>query len=112
MTNVPTVETGDMRGGCPEKSQESPCKRCGSDQHLTKFCRAHQKFRDGYEELVRNDPISNIDQSIYSPEFTKEEMDDRIKEMQKEKWKQHFLKNAKQGETPRRKAHQCPILEP
>ena len=24
---------------------------------------------------------SNIDQSIYSPEFTKEEMDNRIKEM-------------------------------
>ena len=39
-------------------------------------------------------------------------MDDRIKEMQKEKWKQHFLKNAKQGETPRRKTHQRPILEP
>ena len=99
-------------GECPEKSQEPHCKRCGSDQHLTKFCRVHQKFRDGYEELVKNNPISNIDQSIYSPEFTKEEMDNRIKEMQKEKWKQHFLKNAKQGETPRRKTHQCPILEP
>ena len=68
-------------GECPEKSQESQCKRCGSDQHLTKFCRVHQRFRDGYEELVKNNPISNIDQSIYSPEFTKEEMDDRIKEM-------------------------------
>ena len=95
----------------PEKSQES-CKRCGSDQHPTKSCRVHQKFRDGYEELVRNDPISNIDQSIYLPEFTREEMDDRIKEMQKEKWKQHFLKYAKQRETPKRKPHQRPILEP
>ena len=32
--------------------------------------------------------------------------------MQKEKWKQHFLKYAKQGETPRRRTPQRPILEP
>ena len=62
--------------------------------------------------MVKNNPINNIDQSIYSPEFTKEEVDDRIKEMQKEKWRQHFLKNAKLGEMPKRKAHQHPILEP
>ena len=62
--------------------------------------------------MVKNDPISNIDQSIYSPEFTKEEVDNRIKEMQREKWKQHFLKNARQGETPRRRTHQRPTLEP
>ena len=62
--------------------------------------------------MVKNNPISNIDQSIYSPEFTKEEMDNRIKEMQREKWRQHFLKNARQGETPKRRTHQRPILEP
>ena len=112
VNSVPTVENGGIRGNVPEKSQEPHCRKCGNDQHLTKFCRVHQKFRDGYEELVKNNPISNIDQSIYSPEFTKEEMDNRIKEMQREKWRQHFLKNVRQGETPKRRTHQRPILEP
>ena len=39
-------------------------------------------------------------------------MDNRIKEMQREKWRQHFWKNARQGETPKRRTHQRPILEP
>ena len=62
--------------------------------------------------MVKDNPIGEIDQSIYSPEYTKEEMDDKIKEMQKEKWRQHFLKNVKQEETPRREIHQCPGLKP
>ena len=90
---------------------------------MTKFCRAHSRMRQAYEEMRRNDPIGSIDESLYSPGYTRAEVDDHIRLLQKEKQGKHTLadtlrKGVSEDEeitqtgTPRRGPSQRPEYEP
>ena len=46
-----------------------------------------------YKELVKKDPLGSIDESIYSPEFTKDELDEQIKKLQEKKQKHYAQQN-------------------
>ena len=71
---------GDMghEEPCPEKRDEPQCKKCSSQSHMTRFCQAHTRMRRAYDEMIKNDPIGSIDESLYSPGYTRAEIDDHI----------------------------------
>ena len=78
---------GDRGHGkdCPEKIKEPRYRKCSSDQHLSRYCWVPTRMGKLYEELVKRDPLGSIDESIYSPEFTKDELDEQIRKLQDEK---------------------------
>ena len=80
-------------------------------------------MRQAYEEMRRNDPIGSIDESLYSPGYTRAEIDDHIRLLQEEKQGKHTLADtlrrgvSENGEitqtgTPRRRTSQRPVYEP
>ena len=86
---------GDRGHGkdCLEKVKEPRCRKCGSDQHLSRYCQVPTRMGKVYEELVKKDPLGSIDESIYSPEFTKDKLDEQIKKLQEEKQKCYAQQN-------------------
>ena len=78
---------------CPAKAKEPRCRKCGSDQHLSRHCQVPTRLGKRYEELVKKDPWGSIDKSIYSPEYTKDELDEQIRKLQEEKEKCYHQQN-------------------
>ena len=108
---------------CPEKIKEPRCRKCGNDQHISKYCRVPTRMGKLYEELVKKDPLGSIDESIYSPEFTKDELDEQIKKLQEEKQRHYTQQNPlirgvnvdkreHWKEMPRHSAEERPQFEP
>ena len=108
---------------CPERRNEPQCNKCGSQEHMTRFCRVHTKIRRAYDEMIKNDPIESIDESLYSPGYTQAEINEHIWFLQEEKQDRQTLVDAvrrgvsEDGETnhsgtPRRRINQCPVYEP
>ena len=86
---------GDRGHGkdCPKKIKEPRCRKCGNDQHISRYCRVPTRMGKLYEELVKKDPLGSIDQSIYSPEFTQDKLDEQIKKLQEEKQRHYAQQN-------------------
>ena len=86
---------GDRGHGkdCPKKIKEPRCRKCGNDQHISRYCRVPTRMGKLYEELVKKDPLGSIDESIYSPEFTKDELDEQIKKLQEGKQRRYAQQN-------------------
>ena len=116
---------GDRGHGkdCPEKIKEPRCRKCGNDQHISRYCQVPTRMGKLYEELVKKDPLGSIDESIYSPEFTKDELDEQIKKLQEEKQKCYAQQNPlirgvnvdkreHWKETPRHSAEERPQFKP
>ena len=78
---------------CTEKAREPRCRKCGTDQHLSRYCLVPTRLGKLYEELVKRDPLGSIDKSIYSPEYTKDEFDKQIRKLQEEKQKFYHQQN-------------------
>ena len=108
---------------CPEERIQPQCKKCGSQSHPTKFCKPHTRIRRAYDEMRRNDPMGSIDESLYSPGYTRAELDDHIRLLQEEKQGRRTLADTLRGGvsenvensqtgTPRRKISQRPVYEP
>ena len=111
MTNVPTVKTEDMRGFVQKNyrnhvrgvvvtnTQLSPV---GSIRNLGMAMKS-------WSEMTPLVTSTNPSTCLSSQ---KKRWMIESKRCKKKKWKQHFLKYTKQRETPKRKSHQRPILEP
>ena len=119
----PTCGERGHRKECPEKINEPRYGKCRSDQHLSRYCRVPTRMGKLYEELVKKDPLGSINESIYSPEFTKDELDEQIRKLQEEKQRHYVQQNPlvsgvnankreQWKETPRQSAEERLHFEP